>query len=140
MKTKSVSKEKIERQWHLVDLDGEILGRMATQMAKKLVGKDKPYFTPNLDCGDYVVAINAANVRLTRKKAEKKLYRYHTGYPGGFREIPFIKLMEKDPTKVVERAVSGMLPKNKLRSKRFARLKVFVGEQHPYKDKFSDKG
>ncbi|MFC1653561.1 50S ribosomal protein L13 [Patescibacteria group bacterium] len=136
MKTKVTKQKDIKRVWHFVDLKDQVLGRTATQMAKLLIGKDKPDYTPNLDGGDYVVAINAEHIQLTRKKADNKIYRHHTGFPGGFREIPFSRIMEKDPTKVVEKAVSGMLPKNKLRTPRLRRLKVFVGDAHPYKDKF----
>lgn len=134
-KTKSTKASEIERSWHLVDLRDQILGRSATQIASLLIGKGKPYYVPHLDCGDYVVAINAAKVRVSGKKYNQKRYYRHSGYPGGFRTITFAQLMEKDPTRVVGLAVRGMLPKNKLRDQRLFRLKVFPDDQHPYADK-----
>ena len=136
MKTKVIKAKEINRIWHIIDLKGEVLGRQATQIALLLIGKNKPNYTPNLDNGDYVVVINAKDLVLTRRKSDTKIYRHHTGFPGGFREIPFKKMMEKSPIKVVEKAVIGMLPKNKLRDKRIRRLKVFVDSNHLYKDKF----
>jgi large subunit ribosomal protein L13 len=137
MKTKAVKESLIERKWHLVDARDAVLGRLSTGVAERLIGKDKPYFTPNMDCGDYVVVINASLVKLTRKKEEAKTYKHHTGHPGGFREIPFKTMMEKNPRLVIEKSVFGMLPKNKLRDKRLSRLKVFSGEKHTYKEKFN---
>lgn len=128
----------IKREWHLIDLSGKILGRSATEIARFLIGKHKPYFTANLDCGDYVVAINAEKVEVSGKKAVSKLYYRHSGYPGGFKQIPYQRLMEKNPARIIELAVSGMLPKNKLRSIRLRRLKVFAAGDHPYKDRFKD--
>ena len=136
MKTKVIKAKEINRNWHLIDLKGEVLGRQATKIALLLIGKNKPNYTPNIDNGDYVVIINAKDLVLTRRKADTKIYRHHTGFPGGFREIPFKKMMEKSPIKVVEKAVIGMLPKNKLRDKRIKRLKVFVDSNHTYQDKF----
>jgi large subunit ribosomal protein L13 len=135
VKTKATKASEIKRSWHAVDAKGQVLGRLASKIAGLLIGKNKPYYTPHLDCGDFVVVTNAAKVRITgRKPAQKKYYR-HSGYPGGFREITFEKQMEKDPRKVIRHAVSGMLPKNKLRDPRLARLKVFVDQKHPYQDK-----
>lgn len=135
MKTKSTKKSEIERDWYLLDIKDKILGRSATKIAQLLMGKNKPYFVPYLDCGDYVVVVNAAKVKVTgRKTAQKKYYR-HSGYPGGFKEITFEKQMEKDPRKIILHAVSGMLPKNKLRDPRLARLKIFVNEKHSLKNK-----
>lgn len=134
-KTKVTKASEIKRDWHLVDAQGEILGRLATQVAKNLMGKDKSYYVPNLDCGDYVVVINAGKIEVSGRKRKQKLYRRHSGYPGGFRELNFTQLMKRDPKKVIHHAVSGMLPKNKLRDKRLVRLKVFVDDQHPYQDK-----
>jgi large subunit ribosomal protein L13 len=136
MKTKVIKAKEIVRVWHLIDLKDEVLGRQASKIAQLLIGKQKPNYTPNLDGGDYVVVINAKDLVLTRNKANTKLYRHHTGFPGGFREIPFKKMMENSPIKVVEKAVVGMLPKNKLRDLRLKRLKVFVDSNHPYQDKF----
>ena len=140
MSTYSTKPVDIKRQWHLVDLAGKILGRQATQIAQWLIGKHKIYYAPHLDCGDYVVAINADKVRLTGKKEQQKKYYRHSGYPGGFKEIPFLKQREKDSRKLVEWAVAKMLPKNKLRKRRLRRLKVFTGSNHPYQDKFALSG
>jgi len=136
MKTYSVKKSEIKRGWHLVDAKGQILGRLATKIASLLIGKNKPYFVSHLDCGDYVVVINASQVKVSGRKAQQKKYYRYSGYPGGLKEITFSQQMTKDPTKVIRHAVEGMLPKNKLRDKRLARLKIFVGEEHQYKDKF----
>ena len=138
MKTRATKKSEIKRVWHLIDAQGKILGRMATQIARFLVGKDKPYFVNYLDCGDYVVVTNAAKVRVTGRKAKQKKYYRHSGYPGGFREITFEKQMARDPRKIIRHAVAGMLPKNKLRAKRLARLKIFVNDKHPYEEKFKN--
>jgi large subunit ribosomal protein L13 len=134
-KTYMATPEDITRDWHLFNAEGAVLGRMASRIAQQLIGKDKVYYTPHLDCGDYVVVTNAAKVKLTGKKAEDKVYFRHSGYPGGLKKITLPQQMEKDPRKVVELAVKNMLPKNKLRSKRMRRLKVFVDEKHPYEDK-----
>lgn len=136
MKTYVTKLSDIKREWHLVDLAGKTLGRQATYLATLLMGKHKPYFTPQLDCGDYVVVVNADKLRLTGKKEQQKQYYRHSGYPGGFRTISFREQMSKDSKKVVEAAVGGMLPKNKLRQRRLRRLKVFSGDQHLYADKF----
>ncbi len=138
-KTKVTKAKEIKRIWHLIDAQGKILGRLATQIAKVLMGKDKPNYSPNLDSGDYIVIINAAEIEVSGRKRKQKLYRRHSGYPGGFREIAFEKQMERDPRKILQHAVTGMLPKNKLRDRRLARLKIFVNDKHPYGDKF-EKG
>ncbi|HDQ15635.1 MAG TPA: 50S ribosomal protein L13 [Bacteroidetes bacterium] len=127
-------KEDVVRDWHLVDLEGKVLGRVATEIAKLLMGKDKPTFTPHVDGGDYVVAINASKVELTRNKKESKVYRWHTGFPGGLKEMTFERMMKKHPEKVIERAVYNMLPKNRLRKNRMVRLKIFALDQHPYQN------
>ena len=111
------------------------MGRVATRVAHLLMGKDKPYFTTHLDCGDYVVAINASQIKVSGRKDQQKLYYRHSGYPGGFKAVPWAKQMDEDPTKVVRHAVAGMLPKNKLRQPRLKRLKIFADDQHPYQDK-----
>ncbi len=138
-KTKSVKAKEIKRIWHLVDAQGKILGRLATQISGILIGKNKINYSPNLDCGDYIVLINAAGVEVTGRKRKQKLYRRHSGYPGGFKEITFEKQMERDPKKIIRYAVSGMLPKNKLRDRRLSRLKIFIDNKHPYEDKFKKK-
>lgn len=136
MKTPSTKASQIKRNWHLIDAQGKVLGRLSTEIAKLLIGKNKPNFVGYLDGGDYVVVVNVKNLRVTGKKASQKLYRRHSGYPGGFKEISFEKQMEKDPRKVLKHAVAGMLPKNKFRDRRLSRLKMFVSEKHVYQDKF----
>jgi len=124
-KTRATKAKEIKRDWYLFDARGKILGRLSTQLAQVLIGKSKPYFVSYLDCGDNVVVINAAKVKFTgRKLAQKKYYR-HSGYPGGFKEIGLAGQLEKDPTKVIRLAVSRMLPKNKHRKPRLARLKIY---------------
>lgn len=139
-KTKVTKASEIKKSWHLVDAKGKILGRLASQIAKILMGKDKPYYSPHLDSGDFVVVINAAEVEISGRKRKQKLYRRHSGYPGGFRELTFTQLMKRDPREVIRQAVGGMLPKNKLRDRRLARLKIFTDDQHPYQDKLKQDG
>jgi len=134
-KTYATKLKDIERRWHLVDLKDKILGRQATKIAALLRGKSKPYFTPSLDCGDYVVAVNARKVKLTGKKEDQKVYRRYSNYPSGLREVSYRRMMEKRPEEVIRHAVRGMLPKNKLRSKMIKRLYVFPEEKHQYGDK-----
>ena len=126
----------IKRSWHLIDLKDKILGRAAVDMAQKLMGKNKVSFTPNVDGGDYVVVINASGVKVTGGKEKKKIYFRHSGYPGGEAKRTLAEQLELDSRKVVELAVKGMLPKNKLRDQRMRRLKVFKGAEHKYDDKF----
>ncbi len=132
MKSTVQKAKEVNREWHLIDLKSQVLGRAATDIAVKLIGKYKPTYTPNIDAGDYVVCINAKDVAVTGTKAKNKLYQHHSMIPGGFKEINFEDLMEKDPRKVIIHAVKGMLPKNKLRDERMKRLKVFVDDQQPY--------
>ena len=139
MTTYPTKQSDIKRFWHLVDLKNKILGRAASQIAQLLMGKNKVYYTPHLDCGDLVVAINAAKIRVTGKKRKQKMYYRHSGYPGGLKTLTFKQLMARDPRKVIILAVKNMLPKNKLRARRMKRLKVFVGEEHFYKDKLKEK-
>ncbi|OGY16405.1 MAG: 50S ribosomal protein L13 [Candidatus Chisholmbacteria bacterium RIFCSPHIGHO2_01_FULL_48_12] len=126
----------ITREWQVIDVKDKILGRVAVEIANKLMGKHKPVFTPQLDCGDYVVAVNAASIRVSGRKKEQKVYFRHSGYPGGERVRTFADQLKRDPGKILEEAVKGMLPKNKLRDRRMRRLKVFAGEEHKYHDKF----
>lgn len=112
--------------WFVVDADGKVLGRLATRVARVLIGKDKPEFTPHLDCGDHVVVINAAKVVLTGRKIEQKVYHRHSGYPGGLKETGVKKLLAERPDEVVREAILGMLPKNKLRAHRAKKLRVYV--------------
>ena len=112
-------------QWFVVDAAGQVLGRLATRVARVLIGKDKAEFTPYLDCGDHVVVINAGQIRLTGNKVEQKMYRHHSGYPGGLKEIPARRLKEQRPDVMVREAILGMLPKNKLRAHRAKKLRVY---------------
>jgi large subunit ribosomal protein L13 len=132
MKTYSTKASEIERQWHVIDASGKILGKLATEAAKLLMGKHKPTFSRHLDTGDFVVIINAEKVRFTGKKAEQKLYHSHSGYPGGLKTINLERLMETHPTRVIEHAVKGMLPHNRLGAKMLKKLKVYAGEEHPH--------
>ena len=135
-KTRVTKAKEIKREWHLINAQDQILGRMAVEIAALLMGKNKPSFVPYLDGGDYVVVINTAKVKVSGRKAENKLYYRHSGYPGGFKKVTFAQQMAKDPTQIIRHAVEGMLPKNKLRDQRLARLKVFIDEKHNYEDKF----
>lgn len=138
MKTTRTPKAgEIKREWHIIDAKDQVLGRLSTTVAQKLIGKHKTNFVPNLDCGDYVVVINAQDVKVTGKKATDKVYYRHSNYPGGLKSIAFRDLLAKDPRKVIELAVRGMIGKNKLQDKRLRRLKVFAGETHPYSDKLN---
>ena len=128
----------IERVWHLIDVKDKILGRAATGIAELLMGKGKPYFTKNLDCGDYVVVINAVDVRVTGKKETDKVYTRYSGYPSGLKRIRLEEMREKKPEEIIHHAVSGMLPKNKLRASMLKRLYVFSGTEHKFTDKFKE--
>ena len=133
MKSYLAKKYEVERKWWLVNAEGQILGRLASQVASILRGKTKPEFTPNVDTGDFVVVINAEKIRLSGKKEPKKIYRWHSGVPGGFKSESFLKLKERRPEKIIERAVMGMLPHNTLGEKQFTKLKVYKGSTHPHK-------
>jgi len=132
MKSFVPREREIQKQWHVIDADGQILGRLATRVARLLTGKDKPIYTPFLDTGDHVIIINAEKVKLTGKKLTDKMYRHHTGYPGGLREMAAGVLLSKDPGKLVREAVIGMLPKTKLGRAMRKKLKVYRGPQHPH--------
>lgn len=122
----------IEREWYLVDAQGQILGRLASKIAKVLQGKHRPYYTPHWDMGDYVVVINAAEVWLTGRKEEQKTYFRHSGYPGGLKEENVAKLRERKPEELIRRAVRGMLPKNRLSKEMIKKLYLYAGDQHPH--------
>ncbi len=122
----------VERKWYVVDAEGKTLGRMASAVAAILRGKNKPTYTPHVDCGDYVIIINADKVAVTGKKRQDKIYKRHTGYPGGLRELTFEQLMEKHPEEVVRHAVKGMMPNGKLGRKMFKKLKVYAGPEHDH--------
>ncbi|OAB80503.1 50S ribosomal protein L13 [Cochleicola gelatinilyticus] len=129
-KTVSANKNTVTKEWLLVDADGQTLGRLASEVAKLLRGKHKPSFTPHVDCGDNVIIINAKNVQLTGNKWDDKTYIRHTGYPGGQRSLTATELFKKSPSRMVEKAVKGMLPKNKLGAELFRNLKVNDGAEH----------
>ncbi len=132
MKTYTPKITEIERRWWVVDAEDKVLGRLASEIAQILRGKHKPMFTPHLDTGDFVVVVNAEKVRLTGNKAESKTYFRHTGYMGGEKLIPFRRMMEKHPERVIELAVKGMLPKNNLGRLMRRKLKVYAGPEHPH--------
>ncbi|MFC2004520.1 50S ribosomal protein L13 [Chloroflexota bacterium] len=132
MKTYSPKASEIERQWHVIDASGKVLGRLATQLAGLLMGKHKPMFCRHLDTGDFVVVINAEKICVTGNKAKQKLYYRHSGYPGGLKSISLERMMQTHPTRVIEYAVKGMLPKNRLGDQMMKKLRVYVGEAHPH--------
>jgi len=132
MKTYSTKVSDIKREWHVVDASDEVLGRLSTRVAGLLMGKHKPLFSRNMDVGDFVVVINAAKIRVTGNKAKQKMYYRHSGYPGGLKSISLEKMMQTHPTRVIEHAVKGMLPHNKLNAGRMKRLKVYAGDTHPH--------
>ncbi len=132
MKTYFATDENVEHKWYLVDASDKILGRLATQIAKYLRGKHKPEYTPHADAGDYIVVVNASQIKVTGNKALEKRYYRHSGYPGGLKETTFEKLKDKDPTKIIELAVKGMLPKNPLGRAMLRKLKVYAGAEHPH--------
>ncbi len=126
----------VTRNWHLVDAADKILGVVATEIAVKLMGKDKKEYTPHIESGDYVVVLNATKVAVTGKKRLNKMYYRHSNFPGGLKQISFAELLEKKPEDVITLAVKNMLPKNKLRDVRLARLKVYAGEEHTHQSQF----
>ena len=132
MKTYSAKVSDIKRERHVIDASGKVLGRLATQVAGLLMGKHKPIFSRNLDTGDFVVIINADKVRVTGNKAKQKLYYRHSGYPGGLKSISLEKMMQTNPTRVIEYAVKGMLPHTRLGASMMKKLQVYVGDTHPH--------
>lgn len=132
MKTYFATNENVEHKWYVVDASGKVLGRLASQIAKYLRGKHKPEFTPHADAGDYIVVINASQVKVTGNKEQEKMYYTHSGYPGGIKETTFEKLQAKDATRAIELAVKGMLPKNPLGRAQLRKLKVYAGAEHPH--------
>ncbi len=131
-KTVSANKATVNKEWVVIDAEGQVLGRLASVVAVLLRGKHKPDFTPHVDCGDNVIVVNAEKIKLTGNKTEQKYYIHHTGYPGGQRKTPFSRVKERMPEKVIERAVKGMLPKNRLGREMFRNLHVYAGEGHPH--------
>tara|TARA_E500000331_G_C16874243_1_gene547604 strand:- start:11 stop:445 length:435 start_codon:yes stop_codon:yes gene_type:complete len=133
----SISSKELENSWHLIDAKDKVLGRLASEVAKILMGKDKINYAPNLAGGDFVVVINASSIKLTGRKSEQKEYFTHSGYPGGEKMTSYEDMLSSNPQKVIENAVKGMLPKNKLRDVMLKRLKVFPAEEHTHEQQFS---
>jgi large subunit ribosomal protein L13 len=132
MKTFVTKPAEVERSWYVIDAEGQTLGRLATQIAVLLRGKHKPIYSPSVDCGDYVIVVNAEKIRVTGRRLDQKKYYRHSGYPGGLSEITLRDQLERYPTRVIEAAVRGMLPKNKLGRKMFKKFKAYVGPEHPH--------
>jgi large subunit ribosomal protein L13 len=132
MSTEFPSKNGIERQWHIIDGQDVVLGKLASKAAMLLMGKTKPSYTPFMDTGDHVIVINAGKIRLTGRKEESKVYHHFTGYPGGLVETSFKRMRETRPSRIVEEAIRGMLPKTKLGKQMFRKLKVYAGDRHPH--------
>ncbi len=132
MKTLTVKPVDVKRDWYLLDVEGMTLGRAATQIARVLMGKHKPTFSRHVDVGDFVIVVNADKVKLTGRKWQQKVYYRHSGYPGGLKAVTAEKMLAKHPTRLIQFAVSGMLPKNRLRARRMKRLKLYAGAEHPH--------
>ena len=139
MRTFSAKPAEVEHKWYVIDAEDKVLGRMATRIANILRGKNKPIFTPHIDTGDFVIVVNAEKVKLTGKKAEKKTYARYTGYPGGYIETPLKEVMKRHPNRIIEHAVKGMLPKNKLGRAVFRKLKVYAGPEHKHEAQKPEK-
>jgi large subunit ribosomal protein L13 len=132
VRTYSPKPDDIDRKWHVIDATDIVLGRLASQTAKLLRGKHKPTFAPHMDCGDFVIIVNADKVALTGSKLDQKMAYHHSGYPGGLRGTRYADLLENDPRRAVEKAVAGMLPHNKLAAQQITKLKVYAGPEHPH--------
>lgn len=132
MKTYHVRKEDVVREWWVVDAEGKVLGRLASEIARILMGKHKPYYQPDVDCGDFVIVLNADKVAVTGKRLEQKKYQFHTNYPGGLKERPLSWMLQNKPEEVITLAVKRMLPKNRLGHRMLKRLKVYSGTEHPH--------
>lgn len=137
MKTYQPTPKDIKRTWHLLDAKGEILGRISTKAATLLMGKQKASYSRHMDSGDFVVILNAEKIEVTGKKSQQKLYQSHSGYPGGFKEVKYEKMLEIHPERILEHAISGMLPDNKLKAARMKRLNVVVGSKNQFEGKFT---
>ncbi len=138
MKTYQPKHKDIKRDWHLLDANGKVLGRLATEAVKILMGKHKANYSGHMDMGDNVVVINAEKVEVTGRKELQKSYFSHSGYPSGLKEVKYAAMKKKNPARIIELAVGGMLPKNRLRDKRLKRLRIYAGEKHDYGDKFKE--
>ena len=132
MKTISAKAETVQRSWYVIDAEGQTLGRLATEVARRLRGKHKTEYTPHVDTGDYIVVVNAEKVKVTGRKPSDKTYYRHTGHPGGLKEATFTQMIERSPEKVIELAVKGMLPRNPLGRAMYRKLKVYAGQEHPH--------
>lgn len=132
MKSFMAKKEEMKRDWYIVDATDQTLGRLASKISPILTGKNKPIYTPHVDTGDYVILLNAQKIKMTGKKADEKLFRWHTGYMGGLKERTYGEMLEKQPRKLLERTIKGMLPKSKLGKKMGMKLKVYAGNEHPH--------
>ncbi|KTC64528.1 50S ribosomal protein L13 (plasmid) [Legionella adelaidensis] len=132
MKTFSAKAHEVKRDWYLIDASDKTLGRLATEVARRLRGKHKAEYTPHVDTGDYIIITNAEKVTVTGRKFKEKMYYHHTGFPGGIKEISFDKLQKKNPAQIIERAVKGMLPKNPLGREMYRKLKIYTGTEHPH--------
>jgi large subunit ribosomal protein L13 len=132
MKSYMARTQAVERRWRLIDAEGQTLGRLATEIARLLRGKNKPQYTPHIDTGDFVVVVNAEKVVVTGKKAEQKVYYRHTGYPGGLKETSYEVMLERKPTEILRKAVRGMMPRTRLGRQQFKKLKIYAGPEHPH--------
>jgi large subunit ribosomal protein L13 len=132
MKTYNAKPGELERLWYVVDADGQILGRLATQIAEALRGKGKPQYTPHVDTGDFVIVVNAEKIAVTGKKLDEKMYHRHSGYPGGLRSRTLREQLDRQPTEVIRKAVKGMLPRNRLGRAQIRKLKIYAGPEHPH--------
>ena len=132
MKSYMARPASVERKWQLIDAEGQTLGRVATEIARLLRGKNKPQYTPHVDTGDFVVVVNAEKVVVTGKKVEQKVYRRHTGYPGGLKETSYEVMLERKPTEILRKAVKGMMPRTRLGRQQFRKLKIYAGPEHPH--------
>ncbi|HET57880.1 MAG TPA: 50S ribosomal protein L13 [Deltaproteobacteria bacterium] len=132
MKTYSAKSGDITRQWYLYDADGQVLGRLASDIARRLKGKNSPFYTPHMDMGDFVVVVNAEKIMLTGRKSAEKMYYHHSGYPGGLKTTTAKQMLEKHPDRILRNAVRGMLPKNSLGRKMLKKLKIYAGSEHPH--------
>lgn len=133
MKSYMARPQEVERKWYVIDAEGQTLGRLASEIARLLRGKKKPQYTPHVDTGDFVVVINADQVSVTGRKAEQKLYRRHTGYPGGLKEVTYEQMMDRKPAEILRKAVYGMMPKTRLARQQFRKLKIYAGPEHPHR-------
>lgn len=138
MKTYQPKEKEVKRNWHLIDAKGEIVGRLATKVSELLMGKLKATFSKHMDMGDYVVLLNAEKVKFSGRKEDDKLYRRHSGFPGGYREITAKLMREKFPDRIIKKAVFGMLPNNRQRNERMKRLKIIIGSKNTFEDKFKE--